>query len=117
MSTYAHAYFFKNKKSLKQFQVDINRDYGWKDWKNHPSVIKSTFYHFSVGMFRMLKELDYTLDPDNISVALRASDLDELKLKDKCNENDINTLKEGFKETKAEFVFIVKDFKQTLSLV
>lgn len=78
----------------------------WKNWKNHPSVIKSTFYHFSVGMSGMLKELDFTLDVDNISVALRASDLDELKPKDECNENDINTLKEGFKETKAEFVFI-----------
>lgn len=33
MSTYAHAYFFKNKKSLKHFQVDINRDYGWENWK------------------------------------------------------------------------------------
>lgn len=106
MSTYAHAYFFKNKKSLKQFQVDINRGYGWENWKNHPSVIKSTFHHFTIGMFRMLKELDYTLDPDNIRVALRVSDLNELKPKDKCDENDINTLKEGFKETKAEFVFI-----------
>lgn len=57
-------------------------------------------------MFRMLKELDYTLDPDNISVDLRAFDLNELKPKDECNENGINTLKEGFKETKAEFVFI-----------
>lgn len=54
----------------------------------------------------MLKELDYSVNLDNISVALRASDLDELKPKDKCNENDINTLKEGFKETKSEFVFI-----------
>lgn len=77
-----------------------------ENWKNHPSVIESTTHHFSVGMFRMLKELDYTLVPDNISVALRASDLDELKPKDECNENDINILKEGFKETKAEFVFI-----------
>lgn len=106
MSTYAHAYFFKNKKSLKQFQVDINRNYGWENWKNHPSVIKSTSHHFSVGMFLMLKELDYTLDSDNISVALRAADLDALKPKNECDENDINTLKEYFKETKAEFVFI-----------
>lgn len=86
MSTYAHAYFFKNKKSLKQFQVDINKGYGWEQWKNHPSVIKSTFHHFSV--------------------ALRVSDLDALKPKDECDENDINILREGFKETKAKFVFI-----------
>lgn len=74
--------------------------------KNHPSVIKSTVHHFSVGMSSMLKELNYSVNPDNISVALRASDLDELKPKDECNENYIQVLREGFKETKAKFVFI-----------
>lgn len=54
----------------------------------------------------MLKELNYSVNPHNISVALRASDLDELKPKDECNENYIQVLREGFKETKAKFVFI-----------
>ena len=65
--------------------------------------------HFSSFQRRYVSHAErawYTIDSDNISVALRASDLDELKPKDKCNENDIQTLKEGFKETKAKFVFI-----------
>lgn len=106
MSTYANAYFFKDKKSLRQFQDDINNGYGWNNWDKHPSASKSITHTFGSGMYRMLKDLDYTVNPDNIRVTLRASDLNELKPKDEYDENDIKILKGFFKELGAEFVFI-----------
>lgn len=108
MSVYAQAFYFNDKKSLKQFARDCKSGFiKFEERREALGVVGFLHQTFGYQMKKMLINADYNIpDPDGLQVILRERDLDDLVPFDRYCEDDLKFLREGFKEFNAKFVYL-----------